>query len=282
MFGLFKKEKEEPEEIHKALLTSSINYLEIAKQDELIPIENVEGIRSEHNSLCNFGLGSSKNAKILKAKIEAADFKFQQVNLAKNIIIYARTLKRVYGSKVFLVSSDAFDVICTKYNLSIGMLKDYCGTIPNENLEELKSYKTIETFYKKKDFLSSIFNFNKYMYYITEATAILKERDVNQFLSSIHNIVKCTQFMRPYFLGNCENIPDTLNYVRIQSINVEPSEFFIACPEEYLHSEVNISVVPIDPIVFRECPYGKVVFTMWGKEAEDKVLEEFKKLNNLV
>lgn len=289
MFGLFKKKKEEiptldPEEIHRALLTSSINYLVIAKQDELIPIENIDGVRAEYNSLCNFGLGSSKNAQILKAKIDTVNSKLQQVNLAKNIIIYINSLKRVYGSKVFLVSNDAFNAICTKYNLSIGMLRDYYGTIPNENLEELKSYKAIETSYKKKDFLSTIFNFNENMYYVTKASPIRgEEEQVRQFLSSIHNIVKQkTQYLVPLFLGNCENTPEEFKYISIDSTELKPNEFFVACPEKYLYSEVDISVVPLDPIVFRECPYGKVIFTMWGKEAEDKVLEEFKKLNNLI
>lgn len=37
---------------------------------------------------------------------------------------------------------------------------------------------------------------------------------------------------------------------------------------------------PIDPIIFQYCPFGVLIYTMWG--AEDKVFEEYKKLNNLV
>lgn len=289
MFGFFKKKKEEffpavnPEEIHRELLTSSIDYLTISKQQELIAIENIKGIRSQYNSLCNLGLESSKNAKILKAKIDSVNSKITTVNLAKNVVIYIFNLKRTYGPRVFLVSNEAFNNICTKYNLSTGMLKDYCGTIPNENLKELGNYRTIEASHKNLDFLDLTFGFNRDMYYVTSADAISRDEElVKQFLLSVHNIVKAKTNWSCSYLGWCENTPKELSYVSIKGIDIKPNEFFIACPEEYLHSEVNVSINPIDPIVYRECPYGKVVFTMWGKEAEDKVLEEFKKLNNLI
>ena len=34
----------------------------------------------------------------------------------------------------------------------------------------------------------------------------------------------------------------------------------------------------VDLIIFQYCPYGVLIYTMWGKEAEDKVFEEYKKL----
>ena len=34
----------------------------------------------------------------------------------------------------------------------------------------------------------------------------------------------------------------------------------------------------VDPIIFQYFPFGVLVYTMWRKEAEDKVFEEYKKL----
>ena len=34
----------------------------------------------------------------------------------------------------------------------------------------------------------------------------------------------------------------------------------------------------VDPIIFQYCPFGVLIYTMCGKEAEDKVFEEYKKL----
>ena len=34
----------------------------------------------------------------------------------------------------------------------------------------------------------------------------------------------------------------------------------------------------VDSIIFQYCPFGVLIYTMWRKEAEDKVFEEYKKL----
>lgn len=61
-----------------------------------------------------------------------------------------------------------------------------------------------------------------------------------------------------------------------------PDNFFIACPKSNLQERPVIISKPVDPIIFQYCPYGVLIYTMWGDEAEDKVFEEYKKLNNLV
>lgn len=47
---------------------------------------------------------------------------------------------------------------------------------------------------------------------------------------------------------------------------------FIACPKSNLQ-EKKVIVSHAE-----YCPYGVLIYTMWGKEAEDKVFEEYKKL----
>lgn len=56
----------------------------------------------------------------------------------------------------------------------------------------------------------------------------------------------------------------------------------IACPKSNLQEKTVIVSHAVDPIIFQYCPYGVLIYTMWGDEAEDKVFEEYKKLNNLV
>lgn len=53
---------------------------------------------------------------------------------------------------------------------------------------------------------------------------------------------------------------------------------FIACPKSNLQEKVVIVSHAVDPIIFQYCPYGVLIYTMWGKESEDKVFEEYKKL----
>lgn len=38
----------------------------------------------------------------------------------------------------------------------------------------------------------------------------------------------------------------------------------------------------VDPIVYQPCAYGILIHSMWGEESEDKVFEEYKRINNLM
>lgn len=71
-------------------------------------------------------------------------------------------------------------------------------------------------------------------------------------------------------------------HVYIDVDYVTPDNFFIACPKSNLKEKPVIFSKPIDPIIFQYCPFGVLIYTMWGDEAEDKVFEEYKKLNNLI
>lgn len=52
----------------------------------------------------------------------------------------------------------------------------------------------------------------------------------------------------------------------------------LACPKSNLQEKTVIVSHAVDPIIFQYCPYGVLIYTMWGEEAEDKVFEEYKKL----
>lgn len=40
--------------------------------------------------------------------------------------------------------------------------------------------------------------------------------------------------------------------------------------------------VPVMTIVYQPCAYGILIHSMWGEESEDKVFEEYKRINNLM
>lgn len=83
-------------------------------------------------------------------------------------------------------------------------------------------------------------------------------------------------------LYHAENFTEEKWARRVFVDYVTPDNFFIACPKSNLQERPVIVSKPIDPIIFQYCPYGVLIYTMWGDEAEDKVFEEYKKLNNLV
>lgn len=46
--------------------------------------------------------------------------------------------------------------------------------------------------------------------------------------------------------------------------------------------EVTITKKAVDPIVYQPCAYGVLIHSIWGEESEDKVFEEYKRINNLM
>lgn len=135
-----------------------------------VDIPNRDTLVREYNTLVDAGLGSSKNARLLQAKIS----EYNQIALdamrAKNLFNFVKRAREVFGESTLLVGSKQFDEVCKKYKLVKGLLKQYTG----------------------------------------------------------------------------------------------------------------VTKKAVDPIVYQPCAYGVLIHSMWGEESEDKVFEEYKRINNLM
>lgn len=64
---------------------------------------------------------------------------------------------------------------------------------------------------------------------------------------------------------------------------ISPKTFFIACPKQFLKNpDIKIQKKPVDPAVYQLTPYGVLVHTIWGEEAEDEAFRKFMELNNII
>lgn len=69
----------------------------------------------------------------------------------------------------------------------------------------------------------------------------------------------------------------------VDAVKIGRNELFVACPPGQLNNpEVTITKKAVDPIVYQPCVYGVLIHSMWGEESEDKVFEEYKRINNLM
>lgn len=69
------------------------------------------------------------------------------------------------------------------------------------------------------------------------------------------------------------------NIVSFDAVKIGRNELFVACPPSQLNNpEVTITKKAVDP----PCAYGILIHSMWGEESEDKVFEEYKRINNLM
>lgn len=89
-----------------------------------VDIPNRDTLVREYNTLVDAGLGSSKNARLLQAKIS----EYNQIALdamrAKNLFSFVKRAREVFGESTLLVGSKQFDDVCKKYKLVKTRTKD--------------------------------------------------------------------------------------------------------------------------------------------------------------
>ncbi len=278
--NLFNLKSKKPVEltIKESLAKLAVDLIEASKNTSLIPLKP-NNISKEYARLTELGLGNSMNAKFLKERITDIDTYNKDILKAYELLSYIKTMNRLLGDSVILVSRDSFYKLCHKYKLSIGFLKDFTGIIPDANLKELSDIQD------KLEFCSGYVKLN-----------------INENTVRVHRIYnysnKSNSSIRKYFDYNFNIIPYSINTSNMSNIEefkneewakkvildiryIRRSDIFIACPKSNLQEKVTIVSNIVDPIIFQYCPFGVLIYTMWGEEAEDKVFEKYKKLRTI-
>lgn len=101
---------------------------------------------------------------------------------------------------------------------------------------------------------------------------------IRKYFDNNFNIISYPAYI--YDMGDIEEFKNK-EWAKKVSLSVRYTrrdDIFIACPKSNLQEKVVIVSHAVDPIIFQYCPYGVLIYTMWGKESEDKVFEEYKKL----
>lgn len=295
LFGLNSKEEEktvvvkvptksvvEPT-IKESLANLAIEVIGASERTALIPLKE-NNVSTKYSELVKLGLENSANAKILKKQLDNINYYNNTILKAQELLKYLKDVNNCLGNSVILVNTSTFYELCRKYNLSIGLLQDFTGVIPAQNLNELMdisnklhtdnnasrlhiNYQTVR--------VNRISNYSR-----GKSDSYVKER-----LEYYFNILQVhTYSLSDISLCHAENFTEEkwADHVFVDVDYVTPDNFFIACPKFNLKERPVIISKPTDPIIFQYCPFGVLIYTMWGDEAEDKVFEEYKKLNNLV
>lgn len=256
--------------IEESLSKLAIEVIGASTQTSLMPLKDNHQLEEEYEKLKDLGLISSANARLIKVKLDSINKYNDNIKKARDLKVYIRNLNYLYDGKAILISRESFYTVCRKYNLDIGPLKNYTGVIPVENLEELSKVKSTGQYHSNIYVVTDVTNYSN----ITNSV-------IRRFLEQ--NYYTFFSYEHISRLSNISPWGEEAQKVYLHCVWYSEDDFFIACPKEHLKKDnVTISNHPIDPIVFRFCEYGIVIHTMWGKESEDKVFEEYKKLNNLI
>lgn len=269
--------------VKESLTNLAIEVIGASERTALIPLQE-DNISAKYSELVKLGLKNSANAKVLKKQLDNINNYNNTILKAQELLKYLKDVNNCLGNSAILVNTSTFYELCRKYNLSIGLLQDFTGVIPAQNLNELMNisnklntdnnasrlrinYRTVQ--------VNKISNYNS-----KKSDSYVKER--LEYYFNILQVDTYRLFDVPlYYIENFTK-EEWAEHVYIDVDYVTPDNFFIACPKSNLQEKPVIFSKPIDPIIFQYCPFGVLIYTMWGDEAEDKVFEEYKKLNNLI
>lgn len=276
--NFLKKDKEE----HKPLITVdrelsklAIDLIGASEDTALTPLKSND-LSGEYARLCGLGLGNSTNAKFLKDRIRDIDAYNRNIIKARELLEYIKTINEFLGDSVILVSKNSFYKLCHKYKLSVGFLEQFTGVIPDANLKEFSDIKY------KMDHYSGYVKLNT-NYHTIEIQRIHNFSDksdssICKYFDYSFSIISYPAYL--YRMSDIDEFKDKewADKVHLDVHYVRRDEMFIACPKSNLQEKTVIVSHAVDPIIFQYCPFGVLIYTMWGKEAEDKVFEEYKKL----
>lgn len=279
IFSNFLKENKKGQKplitIDKELSKLAVDLVVVSEDTALVPLKSND-MSGEYARLCRLGLGNSANAKFLKDRIRDIDAYNRNIIKARELLNYIKTVNEFLGDSVILVSRDSFYKLCHKYKLSVGFLEQFAGVIPDANLKEFSDIKY------KMDHYSGYVKLNT-NHYIIEIKRIYNSSDksdssISKYFDYSFNIISYPAYL--YRMSDIKEFKDKewAEKVSFDVHYVNRDEMFIACPKSNLQEKTVIVSHAVDPIIFQYCPFGVLIYTMWGKEAEDKVFEEYKKL----
>lgn len=270
-----KKEQKPLITIDKELSKLAVDLVGVSEGIALASLKS-DDLTEEYVKLCELGLGNSANAKFLKDRIRDIDAYNRNIIKARKLLAYIKTMNEFLGDSVILVSKDSFYKLCHKYKLSVGPLEQFTGVIPDANLKEFSDIKYKMDYYAGYERLNT-------NHHIVEITRIYNSSDksdssISKYFDYSFNIISYPAYL--YRMSDIKEFKDKewAERVSFDVRYVNRDEMFIACPKSNLQEKTVIVSHPVDPIIFQYCPYGILIYTMWGKEAEDKVFEEYKKL----
>lgn len=229
------------------------------------------------------GFTSSSSYSQLEPKVEMA-------NKRKCFDWYSEN----FPGCIFLKTSDFMDLLM-KYNLTCGRFSNYTGTVPYENLMEIKNVRDTLLQLPEAKRYCNVINKDNILHKLYVETTMdlyrngrLLQRDVlfhsalychinrmngykleerNHRYTYYHNDKKITKEQYDYLIEIYNRFP-------FDKINMKYDDLFIAAPPQEMKSDLLSEIQAKDPIVFQLFPYGVVIYSKWGEEANDPIFNE--------
>lgn len=247
------------------------------------------------NSLESLGFINTIPVSQRRAIMEDRESFNDAIKKACESLLFINEAINYFGPNTIVVKRSDFVELIKKYNLVCGTFSNYTGIVPEKNILEIKD--TINKF-KNLDTAPLPIYQSYTKYYTYKITRIVFSRRSGKLskqserLLNLFPIVLCEKQDRSYWEDHDHEI---YRYLIQNGITLEDpvdnfvkeslshNFMFICAPAKYMNNrenKVRFSIRPKteDPFICSLTPFGVVIHSMWGKEAEDESLRKYKEL----
>lgn len=233
------------DQIHSDFLTEVDKLLEQAKISKPIEIVNEE-LEQRANRLQKLGFTSVADvSKIQQIRTQVSAIKLE--NEQKASLVRAIDYYSLHYPNYKFITEESVKVICKKYNLVYGEVKDYIGTVPEKNLKQIEQFR------------------------LREEDMVYKDSFTGEYVN--HEIVS-------FYVNNSSNWQGYNPLYRYTSVSI----FGIVAPQKEFNMTKrkieNYQVVIDDPIVLHPVIFDNkkhyLIVTAWGQEASDEIVVNHK------
>lgn len=255
----------------------------------LVPV--IDDVKASYNRLLKLGMGSTQNALVLRQQIESHEDRSLNIAKAQGLIDFVKKVQAHFGPRSILVSYTAFEDLCKRYKLETGLLTDYFGVIPERNIQDMENVMQKIPSFDQRFMLNKMEFVSKFGWFLKVDSIDVRDGDeaVVTYIENNKGIIPVNRHNANYdgawWPENLYELKKGVHYeynslTKIHGTILKPDVMFIACPEKYLkNQDIKVSKLPVDPAIFQYTPYGVLVHTVWGEEAEDVALAQFMELN---
>lgn len=275
-------------------------------KEEIVKPSINENVIKQHALLKEIGLTSSSNYELINERMKAVASAQQYADYLERKRAFIENAIKVFGRSIMLVNLDDFEALLHKYGLICGTLDQYIGVIPSENIEEIAmataKMRTLRTSFDREDvkLYKEFLSLQRINSLEVDTPSWSDEYEViEKYIRKNASKILTFPFASDFVPDNSWQThktfelltgqygfdPDRVKNVRALCTYINAGTFLIAAPIKDIKQKndfvIERKVYPEDPFVFSITNFGVLIFSKWGKESEDVILDKYSQMLHL-
>ena len=283
----------------KYISSQEIKKNEVIKEGGSTEIENIISSLGFKNSE---NLQERKRQEEIRLATEEANKKFNMtVQRAIESLKFIDDVHKYFGQNTLVISLKDFIYLINKYNLTCGEFSDFTGRIPDDKAIEIKEARDKilklddDMFYysRYKKVVENYVNKNLYLVDIDSIEMCYLNNirdDFRRYRLQKSTIESLTSF--PFLVGEIGWFSSTNMFKKyMKTVFNEDTEtirnidahrldnfMFICAPTNEMNTKTKkvFTKITTDPFICSLTSEGVVIYSMWGEESKDEVLNKYK------